>query len=600
MSKNKTKLKKKNEVNRAYLLPIIFVLAIVPLVVRIHIYKTGLTDYPWFSTEDLYTDFSLYYKQWLLVGSACVMLCVLIYRVYKSKKEMKSSKIFIPMAIYAFFTLLSTILSKHSTFGYKGGFEQFESVFALLSYCVLAYYAYILIDTEEDVKYVFKFFKYSIILLCLLGVFQTMGYDFFHTELGKKLILPQKYWSQENALNFNFDKNLVYLTLFNPNYAGVYLAVVSPIILCFFLFAKEIKAKVLYFFLFAGLMISLLGSQSRTGFMGFAASAILLIFFYRKQIITNWKISLTLIGAIIITFFIVNYASNNAIVTRFSNIKLEKTEKPLSSIITNNDDVSITYNNKVLNIVFDAGNNVFNGFLFTDENGQVIDSTKSNDSNIYTLNNQNFSGFQIEPIIYGDILSFRVNIDGRDWVFTNQTDDNTYYYINRYNKKDKIINAESSIFTGYESFASGRGYIWSRTIPLLKSNIIIGSGADSYIFEFPQEDYVGLYNAGFIDQLLTKPHSLYLQMGVQTGIISLVAFLVFYIIYFITSIKIYIKENFSIYLVQIGFAVFVSTFSYMLTGLTNDSTICVAPVFWALMGIGYAINYLINKKQKNY
>ena len=49
------------------------------------------------------------------------------------------------------------------------------------------------------------------------------------------------------------------------------------------------------------------------------------------------------------------------------------------------------------------------------------------------------------------------------------------YYMNVFGKP-KIVPAETAIFTDYEWLASGRGYIWSRTIPLLKDNIILGSG----------------------------------------------------------------------------------------------------------------------------
>src|SRR5690606_8579420 len=116
---------------------------------------------------------------------------------------------------------------------------------------------------------------------------------------------------------------------------------------------------------------------------------------------------------------------------------------------------------------------------------------------------------------------FYVTIDNHNWFFTNQTGDGSYYYMNNYGRPDKIITAPHALFSGYEGYASGRGYIWSRTLPLLKKHIILGSGADTYMIAFPQQDYVGLSNYGYGDQLVTKPHNLYLQVGVQTGLLSL-------------------------------------------------------------------------------
>jgi hypothetical protein len=35
----------------------------------------------------------------------------------------------------------------------------------------------------------------------------------------------------------------------------------------------------------------------------------------------------------------------------------------------------------------------------------------------------------------------------------------------------------------------------------------------------------------------------------------------------------------------------------MVTGLANDSTVSVAPVYWGLMGLGMAVNHLVRKNQ---
>ncbi|TAH64168.1 MAG: O-antigen ligase domain-containing protein, partial [Anaerolineaceae bacterium] len=193
---------------------------------------------------------------------------------------------------------------------------------------------------------------------------------------------------------------------------------------------------------------------------------------------------------------------------------------------------------------------------------------------------------------YEDIPLFYVTINKNKWYFTNQTDQGGYYYLNNYGKLDKIIKAPGALFSGYEGYASGRGYIWSRTLPLLKKHIILGSGADTFMISFPQDDYVGLYNHGYSDQLMTKPHNLYLQIGVQTGVLSLIAFLVFYAMYFISSVKLYIKGRYKSYYARVGVAILVASVSYIVLGLANDSSLTVAPVFWVLIGLGITVNRL--------
>ena len=85
------------------------------------------------------------------------------------------------------------------------------------------------------------------------------------------------------------------------------------------------------------------------------------------------------------------------------------------------------------------------------------------------------------------------------------------------------------------------------------------------------------------------------KIGVQTGILSLICFLVFYFWYFAVSIKLYRKANKSEYLVKIGIGILCGTFGYMVVGLINDSMVVTAPLFWTLLGVGLACNSMIKK-----
>jgi O-antigen ligase len=111
--------------------------------------------------------------------------------------------------------------------------------------------------------------------------------------------------------------------------------------------------------------------------------------------------------------------------------------------------------------------------------------------------------------------------------------------------------------------------------------------------EYPQQDYLNFQRYGYPTNIITKPHNLYLQIAVQDGMIALLAFLAFYAMYFISSIRLYIKGRFHNFYEQMGVAIFVGTIGYMVTGLTNDSSITTAPIFWALMGIGISVNYRV-------
>ena len=80
-------------------------------------------------------------------------------------------------------------------------------------------------------------------------------------------------------------------------------------------------------------------------------------------------------------------------------------------------------------------------------------------------------------------------------------------------------------------------------------------------------------------------------MGVQTGTISLIAFLVFYVIYVVASCRRYGFQKYESMEEWMGFAVFLSTVGFMASGFANDSLIVVTPIFYVLIGMGMAINH---------
>ena|GEM_PF-973058 len=155
-------------------------------------------------------------------------------------------------------------------------------------------------------------------------------------------------------------------------------------------------------------------------------------------------------------------------------------------------------------------------------------------------------------------------------------------------------------FKGRELLGSSRGYIWSRTIPMLKQTILLGHGPDTYAIYYPQYDYVGkLRFLGSVNLIVDKPHNMYLQTAVNTGVLSLLALLALWFGYLLWSARLYYKSNFeNIYSVA-GVGIFFGLIGYMVTGLFNDSLVSVAPVFWGLLGTGMACNFIYSRLQQD-
>jgi hypothetical protein len=579
------------DTNIFYLVPIIFIIAILPFIVRLKEYETPLSDYPWFSSTNQFVDFFLYYKQWTFICISFIMALIIIIRGYVSRKTLRFSPIFIPLAVYAGLAFISSVFSKNKNYSFTGIFEQFESIFVLLGYCLVVYYIYLFVNTERDVILILNSLLISVIILGILGLMQFLGHDFFKMQTGLKLITPNLYWNALDTFSFNFDAKRVYLTLYNPNYVGVYVSLILPILFILMFFLKKLWLFPVYLLAIAGMIVSLVGSRSTTGIVGIIIAAFITLIFLRRYLLKYFYISIPLFIIVIVALFFFNGKFDNSLIYNMNKVlNIQKSLPNLTDIQTNDDELVIKYKGNALRVKFSVDNMNNCYFDFLDEENNALPVSMEALNGPITILDERFPGFVFTPIMYDDVLSFIILIDEHEWYFTNQTDDGTYYYINQYGRLDKIKTAPSVLFTGYEDYATGRGYIWSRSIPLLKNNIILGSGADTFALEFPHQDYVNLYNFGYDTQFLSKPHSLYLQVGVQTGVISLLAFLIFYGMYFISSIRIYLKGYFNNYYSKVGVSIFIGTISYMICSISNDSTITVAPVFWVLIGLGIAVN----------
>lgn len=166
------------------------------------------------------------------------------------------------------------------------------------------------------------------------------------------------------------------------------------------------------------------------------------------------------------------------------------------------------------------------------------------------------------------------------------------------------VNAEHIGFEGKEKLGSSRGYIWSRTLPLLKNCMLTGYGADTFTYVFPQSDVLAkYYSYADYDQgfyiTVDKPHNLYLQIFVSNGLIALIAFLGIVLFYLVDCFRLYaLKKEYRPSQIM-GAAVMLGIVGYLAAGMFNDSVVSVAPVFWVLLGVGAALNTINRRADRN-
>ena len=95
--------------------------------------------------------------------------------------------------------------------------------------------------------------------------------------------------------------------------------------------------------------------------------------------------------------------------------------------------------------------------------------------------------------------------------------------------------------------------------------------------------------------VVDKPHNIYLQIATNTGVLSLLALLAVWGIYFISSLKLYSKIKFDSLSAYIGASCLVSIIGYLTAGVFNDHIVSVSPLFWITLGFGISINLKIKR-----
>lgn len=601
--KKKKEIKEK-KLDRMYAVPLLFVLAVIPLVAFITIYQSDIGDNPWISGTSFY-DFFLYYKSHLMMMVGLVLGIIMIIALtagrYGNLKGRNSYLCLVPAGVFALLAFVSAMASEHRTDAIFGGYEQFEGLFALLGYVFCFAFAYIYVTDEKWINLLFYTLLIGSLIISVIGAFQAFGMDF----LISKAMVPILTMFLKNVrdgftLSANFGEGVSYATLYNPNYVGTYVALVLPVTVALGLWGKKRIFSVI-----AGVsailqLIMLFGAQSMTGLLGVLGAALIAVLFLFADVKKN-RIWLGGIGGVAVIALVLVLAWKPGILNRFTETSISSCDYTISSIETTKDSFTITLDNgEEIRGDMLADGTVYQ-FDLTDGNGKALAATGDFASGGVTIAGEEYEGITLradkiqltegEETKNYDVL--RISTD-RDFSWDILKWNGTLYYINAFGKLDQLRKVDSWGFEHRYDLATNRGYIWSRTLPLLKETIFLGKGADNFVYAFPNDDYVGKISCGFGSQTVTKPHNMYMQIWVQDGMLACFAFLLLYLIFAVKTFRhCFVKGKLS-YLQKMQIAVFCGSTGYMVAGIANDSTICVAPIFWVLLGIGYAISE-INK-----
>jgi len=591
-----------------HIFPIIVMIFIVPLIVRLRIMPlTGAQYLLWTGKKEVYDFFSNYKMIWILMCTAFAIIMFAVKGFQTKFRVVKKSYYFIPIGIYSIGVILSTMLSEYKEIAIWGFVDRYEGMLVLLSYMTILSITVMLVDCEYHIKLLFGALFASAIVIAVIGIFQYIGFDVWQTNFGKSMMLPADFMKNADSLKFQFGKNVIYSTLYHYNYVGSYMAMLLPLTLTLFWFVKNKVGKIFMGIMSLLMLVNWVGCNSRAGIMGGILALIILLIMMRKNI--RIKLKYMIIGFFIfLTIFIgLNILSNGSVSARmktlFSEMKvaiLPNNKKqsyenliPLKDVKAEGDTAHVVINEDVLDIKINGTNPIF-----TDKNKQPIKTQFNKENNKFILKDERYKGYDIGLGMLNDKSALYI-FDGNIKLYFS-IENNSISVIDNKGKEINIDNIPKWGFEGKELLASSRGYIWSRSLPLVKDTLLLGHGPDTFAAYFPQQDIKGkmyAYN-GDMWQLVDKPHNLYLQTALNTGVISLLAILTLFIMYIKKSFKIYYNSNFKDFNSIAGLGIFVAVVGYLGASIFNDSVVSVAPVFWILLGMGISINNILMPKKK--
>ncbi len=580
----------KSGIRIVYAVPI-YLTMLVPFVVYGKIVNTGIENYPWFANSTQVLDFFLYYKKNTVIIISGLILFFSIVKALNNHFGQKVNSfegrflVFLPFAAYVILSIISSLFSPYKDYACKGMMEQFESIWVIAGYFLICVYSYTIYYRE-----MFIVFGFSTALIGAIGTLQFWGIDIYRMKLFQKFFMPQS--MQEIPFHFNAESGRTYCTFSNPNYVGMFCCLVIPVLTVLTFHAKSRLEKILYGVSNVMMICSLVGSHSKSGILVCVVCMLLLLVVCRKQIAS--KVRYLSKGSIVSMVFVIVVISSMIVRHRGSFIesfydiinRKNEPETNINEIGTYNNTVKIVYDSRELFFDIDYDKSSLKDTIkIVDEFGNPY--SVSERQGVLYFEEEELLQLTTSLVQYGDYVAIQIGDGNLYWYFTDQTPDHTWYYLTSYGKPDKLISNEVDVYrglNGLEHIVSGRGYIWSRTIPLLKKNILIGSGQNCFMMVFPNNDYLGMAKWGYKGKIITKPHCMYMQIAVESGMLSLVVLIAFWCCFFVKVIS-----NKSKYTLLKAIAI--GILGYLLTGITNDSNVGVAPIFWMLIGIGFRLCY---------
>ena len=608
----------------AIFFPAVAALALIPILMRATFVITDFVEtYRLFSGTD--GENGLYYfvdvfsqcKAFAVVVFAIIMLAVMLFScVYLFRRVEKRSLVYVGASVvFVAMALASALMSDYRQIAFYGVYDRAEGFFTTACYFVIFLFTMFAFRREQNFRPLMIGLFICVGVNAVLGAFEYSGHALEGYDWFSKFIVDRRYADQIEPSGAAAVKGSLFGALYHYNYVGSFTGMVVPLLTSLALFEKQLKWRILYIVFDLAALFMLFGSAARSGLVAVAAALVMGIIVFARVIAKHWKAAAAVVAAGAVAVVGLNFVSGGELLRRVPSIVSDMmslflpaddadadlfSKLPVREIVHNDDgSLSLVTNSDTLNLSYDSANGEY---VFTDSLGEPVEMVYTDDA--VTSDDPRFGGISM---FFGE-FNEGSGINDLFFIWFAENNDSFLTFrlfgektIHQIDPKigDRITaqNADFIGFEGKEHLGSSRGYIWSRTLPLLGKCMITGYGADTFAYVFPQTDFLAKYYSyteGF-NITVDKPHNLYLQIFFSNGLIALLAFLFICVWYLVDCLRLYaFKREYrpaQIY----GAAVMLAVTGYLAAGMFNDSVVSVAPVFWILLGAGCALN-MINRR----
>jgi hypothetical protein len=588
----------------------------------------------WSFAADQFWDLSAWWKSKIIIFSSIAAFAVLLWRLIARSITIKKTIIYIPMAVYTIAVLLSFAFSQYKEIAWLGANERYEGTYILVCYMFMLFYTINTIDNKQILKILFSAIIVSQILLQIVGICQFTGHDLYQTAAGQKLVFPNHtidaasgytIWQEIDKLaKENPPLTLIHnpgrrvnQTVYSFNNLSFYLSAVIPVFIMLFLFSSGIKQKIFMGAMLALLFFNIWAANASGGFMGLFFAFIAAVATFWKHII-KWRYRLLIIIAIAgVTFAATNrYMEHSGrkggeilseqIKGQIAEaVSTREVKERIDYFINNKDSIVVSLYNNELEIKVGKDLDFIIDYILDGQGmpmqimyeSSVIESDGENhNALLVTFIDERFADLQILiPERTGSfetrrIIIFKMKNQDKVWPF--EVKQEGTFFLMKSGALVKMRKVPVFGFKNKQDFGTGRGYIWSRTFPLMLKTLLIGFGADTFANSFPHDDFTGLYyDYGWSTSIIfDKPHNFILLTFVNTGGLSAIALIAILVIYAVQSYKLYSKNITYNIFSKLGAGIYLGVIAFFFAGMVYDTSVNVMPLIYGLLGIGIACN----------